>query len=97
MSLLIQPWVCGIFGAIAAEVLYVYRMRRERPPRYLQSVFYWVSTSFMVLVSGGLVYVYQSVGLVDNPLIALHLGISTPVIIGNLLVKSPNVNNVGGA
>ncbi len=81
-------FVLGIIGGLLAEVLKWYQLRESpTPPEYLKSVMYWVITLVMALV-GGLLAVIQNVP-VSQPILALNIGISAPLILKGLAAVTP--------
>ena len=78
----------GIIGGLLAEVLKWYQLRESpTPPVYLKSAMYWVITVVMALV-GGLLAVIQNVP-VSQPILALNIGISAPLILRGLAAVTP--------
>ncbi len=78
----------GIIGGLMAEVLKWYQLRESpTPPVYLKSVMYWVITVVMALV-GGLLAVIQNVPP-SQPVLALNIGISAPLILKGLAAVTP--------
>src|SRR5512146_2620105 len=81
-------FVLGIIGGLLAEVLKWYQLRESpTPPAYLKSVMYWVITVIMALV-GGLLAVIQNVPA-SQPILALNIGISAPLILRGLAAVTP--------
>lgn len=74
----------GIIGGIMAEVAGLYQLRRATKsdrPEYLHSGFYWIITTLMVMSGGALAILYQSSGASLNPIVAVNVGASAPLII----------------
>ena len=81
-------WLIGCVGAIAAEVLYFYQMREDRPPAHVKRWYFWLITIGMVLVGGFIVELYsEQNALGDNKILAFHIGASVPAILGNLVLN----------
>jgi len=81
-------FLLGIIGGLMAEVLKWYQLRESpTPPPYLKSVLYWVITVVMALV-GGLLAVIQNVPA-SQPILALNIGISAPLILKGLAAVTP--------
>ena len=81
-------FVLGVIGGCLAEVLKWYQLRESpTPPDYLKSVMYWVITLVMALV-GGLLVVIQNVP-VSQPILAINIGISAPLILKGLAAATP--------
>jgi hypothetical protein len=81
-------FLLGIIGGLLAEVLKWYQLRESpTPPTYLKSVMYWIITLVMALV-GGLLAVIQNVPDAQ-PILALNIGISAPLILKGLAAAVP--------
>lgn len=85
----------GIFGGFLAELLGWFRLRHATPasvrewPRLWT---YWVPTILMILAGGGIVLVYTKSGAALNPILALHIGASAPLIIAGLIGQVPRID-----
>lgn len=86
------PWerfLLGCAGSIAVEVITIYRIYQGNPEK-LPSRFrrggYWVTRVLLVLVAGGLAWVYRGI---DNPILAIHIGASAPLIIQAFAQRAP--------
>jgi predicted cobalt transporter CbtA len=93
MSLL-EGFLWGLAGGFLAELLGLFRLRHHDPgrlPRWLQSPFYWIVTAFMILAGGLLVLVYMKSGIAVAPVLAVNVGASAPLIIGQLVAQAPRV------
>ncbi|GGD38124.1 hypothetical protein [Pseudoxanthomonas indica] len=75
----------GIAGGLTSEMHALYRYRKHalaRRPDWIRSPFYWFSTLPIVLAGGGVVSLYLASGVAISPVMALHLGLATPSLIG---------------
>lgn len=81
----IEGFLFGILGGALVELVGLFKLRREMPPQYLKSKFYWVVTSLMSLADGILVVIYLRSGMTLNPLLAVNIGASTPLILGSFV------------
>jgi len=76
----------GVLGGALAELLKWYQLRESpNSPPYLGSAKYWVLTVLMAL-AGGLLAAVQNV---SNPLLAINIGISAPLILKALAAVTP--------
>lgn len=76
----------GVLGGALAELLKWYQLRESaQTPPYLGSAKYWVLTVLMAL-AGGLLAAVQNV---SNPLLAINIGISAPLILKALAAVTP--------
>lgn len=85
----------GVVGGMLPEILALYKLRhakRSEKPDWLSSGFYWVVTSLMVLLGGATAAFYQKIGVNVNELMAIHLGIATPLLISTATKEKPKVN-----
>jgi len=77
----------GVLGGALAELLKWYQLRESpNTPPYLGSAKYWVLTVLMAL-AGGLLAAVQNV---SNPLLAINIGISAPLILKALAAVTPS-------
>ena len=90
----LEGFVFGVGGGSVPELYGLWQLRKipkvDRPD-WLFSFFYWFMTSVMVLLGGGVVWLYLKSGINVNYFMAVHLGIATPLIIGNLMKKEPDI------
>jgi hypothetical protein len=81
-------FLMGCAGGAVAEVLHWWALRRdEKLPRYAASVFYWAITAVMLLCGGLVTWLYF--GERAEGLVALHVGLSTPLILQKLASSMP--------
>lgn len=81
----------GIGGGFAAEVLGLFKLRREGAPQYIRSPFYWIVTAAMVALGGGVAWVYIQSNVDLTPLLAVNVGASAPLILGQFVAQTPEV------
>ena len=84
----------GFGGAVIGEVFTLWKIRelkKEELPHWVFSLTYWIPTILMILVGGGLAFLYTKSGSQMSPLIAAHIGASAPIIIGSLVGKAPDI------
>lgn len=92
---LIDGFIYGVLGGSFAEMLGIYKLRREIPesrPIWLTSPFYWIITGLMILTGGALVTVYLKSGVSLNALLALNIGASAPLIVGTAAGTVPKAS-----
>lgn len=83
---------CGFLGGVAVELLNWYRIREvKKRPHFSKSAAYWVPTVGMALMGGGFPLLYCYSGIDLTPFLAVHLGASTPILIGNLAKAPPKI------
>jgi hypothetical protein len=78
----------GCAGGAVAELLHWWNLRQnEQLPSYARSIFYWVLTILMMLAGGFVTWLYF--GERAEAVVALHVGISTPLILQKLVTSVP--------
>lgn len=79
----------GSAGGLLAELLHWWNLRESpQRPAYIGSLFYWAITFAMVLAGGFVAWIYF--GATAEGIIALHIGISTPLILQKLVTSLPD-------
>lgn len=84
-----EQFFWGLVGSLAVEIVkihWLYGASRRLPLRYRDPVF-WIARSLLALTGGGLAVAYR----IETPVLALHLGAATPLIVQAL---SQNVGRV---
>jgi hypothetical protein len=78
----------GCAGGVLAEILHWWNLR-ESPqlPSYARGPFYWVITAGMIVAGGFIAWVYF--GEKAEAIVAVHVGISTPLILQKLVTSIP--------
>ena len=84
LTTFIQVFLVGSLGGCLLEIVHWWNLRRRNPrfPKYARSLFYWLVTVLMAL-SGGLLAVLYF-GDQAEAIVALHVGISAPLILQKL-------------
>ncbi|PHQ24589.1 hypothetical protein CLH62_17010 [Marinobacter guineae] len=85
----------GVIGGALPEFYAIYRIRhykKESRPLWLSSGFYWITTIFMVALGGGTAFLYHHIGVKINPMMAIHLGLATPVLIQTAIKEKPKID-----
>jgi len=80
----IDVFIAGTFGGFLLELMHWWNLRRRSThfPQYARSPFYWGVTLLMAGAGGLLAVVYF--GQQAEALIALHVGLSAPLILQKL-------------
>ena len=87
-------WAC--FGGFIAEFLRWYGLRDSPDlPAYRTSVFYWIMTVVMIAAGGVLAVLYKVAP--ENPVLAVNIGASAPLILKALASTAPKLPEPGGA
>jgi len=89
---LAEGFLYGVLGGFLAELLGLFRLRQQAPgtlPLWLKSWFYWFVTVLMMLAGGVLVVIYLQSGIAIQPILAVNVGASAPLIIGSLVSQTP--------
>ena len=99
LTSMIDVFIAGTFGGLLLELLHWWNLRRRntRFPQYARSPFYWGITLLMAAAGGVLAVAYF--GQQAEALIALHVGISTPLILQKLgtSMAQPGARSAGRA
>jgi hypothetical protein len=79
----------GCAGGLLAELLHWWNLR-ESPqlPAYSKNPFYWGITAAMILAGGLIAWIYF--GARAEGIIAVHVGVSTPLILQKLVTSVPD-------
>jgi hypothetical protein len=86
--------IYGLLGGVFVEISGLFKLRRQAPdsrPVYLTYWFYWVITAAMALVGGGLAVVYLQSGVMLNPILAINVGASAPLILESIASQAPRL------
>jgi hypothetical protein len=88
----LQQFLWGFVGSLSVEIVkihFVLGESRRLPPRYSKPS-YWIARLLLALTAGGLAVAYD----IKTPVLALHVGAATPLIVqalaqnlGNLLAS----------
>lgn len=88
--LVLQQFLWGFFGSLAVEIVQIHFLlggSRKLPVRYTRPS-YWIARLLLALTAGSLAVAYD----IKTPVLALHVGAATPLIVqalaqhlGNLL------------
>jgi hypothetical protein len=80
----------GFAGGIVAEILHWWNLREDKQlPEYAKSLKYWIITVAMILTGGFVTWIYF--GERAEAIVALHVGISTPLILQKLAISVPEI------
>jgi len=85
---LLEGFLYGLLGGLLSEVLGLFRLRQQAPadlPRWFKSWFYWATTG------GGLAVIYLRSGISVQPILAVNVGASAPLLIGSVLGQAPSI------
>lgn len=78
----------GVLGGFLAELLGLFQLRKQAPPEFPRSRFYWFLTMGMILAGGALVVVYLESDMPLKPILAVNLGASAPLVISKLVAQT---------
>jgi hypothetical protein len=85
----------GVFGGFLGEAVKWYRLRENLYlPHYIKSPFYWIIT-LVIIFSGGIMTVLYGYEI-KNPLLAVNIGISAPLIIQTFAQTLPHGKDDSG-
>ena len=90
-----ENFIFGCIGGGAVELLKWWKIRHDLEqkgiPNWSKSLPYWIITSLMIILGGGVVIIYVKSGAVLNPFLAFHIGATTPLIISGLTRVAPSI------
>jgi len=98
LSTYTQVFLAGLSGGCLLELVHWYALRNEPLfPDYARKPKYWITTGLMALAGGGLALLYF--GARAEGLVAVHVGLSTPLILQKLASAAfePTGARQGGA
>ena len=76
-------FLAGLAGGIVLELVHWYAIRKDgRLPEYARSPLYWIASTAMAVTGGGLAVLYF--GSKAEAIVALHVGLSAPLILQKL-------------
>jgi hypothetical protein len=95
----LQVFLVGFIGGLLIEVVHWYAIRKDgRLPDYAGNLQYWAASLVMALVGGGLSVLYF--GARAEGIVALHVGLSAPLILQKLtttMANTPGAKGGGGS
>ena len=89
---ILQQFLWGFLGSLAVEIVQIHCLldtSRRLPLRYTKPI-YWLARFLLALTAGGLAVAYD----IKTPVLALHVGAATPLIVQAL---AQNLGNLLGA
>ena len=90
-----QVFLVGFLGGVILELMHWYNIKeKETYPISLKSVWYWIITVAMAVTGGLLTMLYF--GSRADGIVALHVGLSTPLILQKLTTTIATVPGAKG-
>jgi hypothetical protein len=91
----LQVFLVGFLGGVLLEIVHWYAVRKDgRLPEYAGNIQYWVASFVMALAGGGLAVLYF--GSRAEGIVALHVGLSAPLILQKLVTTVADVPGAKG-
>jgi len=91
----LRVFLLGCAGGSVNEVLHWWNLRTAPEfPEYARRARYWVLTVIMVVIGGSLAVVYLGASI--DVVLALHIGLSAPLILQKLAATATNVEGARG-
>lgn len=91
---MLATFLFGVLGGAGAELSRWFRIREilhKGIPSHAKHPPYWIVTSLTIIVGGGLASIYHVSGITVEPIIAVNIGASAPVILGNFANQIPSL------
>lgn len=91
----IEGFWWGALGGFFAELLGWFKLRHEAPanlPVWFRTLYYWACTLGMILAGGVLVIAYLRSDVKLNPITAINLGASAPLLLGSFAGQTPPID-----
>jgi hypothetical protein len=91
----LETFLFGLAGGLLPEVYALYNIRHSwlsDKPSWVKSYFYWLITFAMIFLGGCTAALYSYIGIKLNALMAIHLGLATPVLIQTALKEKPKIS-----
>lgn len=90
-----QVFLAGTTGGCLLELVHWYAIRREQKlPDFAKRPLYWIVSALMAIAGGGLAVLYF--GARAEGIVALHVGLSTPLILQKLATTMATPGAKGG-
>ncbi len=83
----LQVFFWGVFGGVGVEIVGVFAIRHNKPedfPHWVKSPAYYIIAGIMVLFGGGFALAYALSSVNMNPILAVQIGASTPLLLRRL-------------
>lgn len=84
----------AIVGGIVAELITIHKLESKHfndwPVKYKYPSF-WIIKFFMILTGGFLAQVYIASGTTLTPILAVNIGMTAPMILGNMAGRQPQI------
>lgn len=98
LTSMLTVFAVGALGGALLEIVHWWNLRRRNVkfPNYAKSPFYWCVTILMALAGGAVAVFYF--GDQAEAMVALHVGIATPLILQKLAttMASPGARSANG-
>jgi hypothetical protein len=95
LTTILQVFLVACCGGVLLEIVHWYAVRKDgRFPEYAKSPQYWAASAVMALAGGGLAVLYF--GSRAEGIVALHVGLSAPLILQKLVTTVADVPGAKG-
>jgi hypothetical protein len=85
-----EGFVWGFVGGVFGELLGWFKLRQNPTiPDYWKSAFYWFLTAAMFVSGGLLVVAYLRSHIAVQPILAINIGASAPLLIQSFVAHTP--------
>jgi hypothetical protein len=91
----LQIFLVGFFGGLLLELVHWYALfKQDRSTTFIRNPVYWVISLLMAVAGGGLAVLYF--GSRAEGIVALHVGLSAPLILQKLVTTVADVPGAKG-
>jgi len=90
----LELFVWGTVGGVAAEAVNFFAVRHLRPsefPHWVRAPSYYAIAVAMAIIGGVLVLAHYRSGTSLTPILAIHIGAATPLILRKLRDAAPEI------
>jgi hypothetical protein len=85
----------GVLGPVLSLVQWSRTPQQERPSPPLYDAGFWLGGVLLALLGGFAVFLYEHTNVVFNPVLAVHIGASAPILFQQLLSTAAPVGKTG--
>ena len=85
----------GLLGSVASIIQWAKSAKEERPPSPLRDGGFWMLFFLLPVLGGVVVFLYERSSVTFNPILAVHVGASAPVLLQQFITTAPPIGKAG--